>query len=89
MFSKGSLLVFAIFLLITFEITAGELASNHESHEVKEAKYVDNAREYYMGGLGVGRLINRKLRQSYGPGYKVSPNLPIGYKAVPCCRKHP
>lgn len=51
---------------------------------MKEAKYVHNAREYYNGGLGVGRFINRRLTQSNAPGYGNPPNLPIGYPA-PCC----
>ncbi|KAK1428344.1 hypothetical protein QVD17_17177 [Tagetes erecta] len=69
MFSKICLLLFAI-LLMTSEITARELSSNHES------KYVDDAREYYTGIVGVVGFINRRLKQN--------PDLPPTYDD-PCC----
>ncbi|KAJ0955515.1 hypothetical protein HanPSC8_Chr01g0003771 [Helianthus annuus] len=63
MILKRFLLVFVVVLIITSEITAKELASNHES-EVEDAKYVHDVNEYYKGGLGVGGFINRKLKQA-------------------------
>ncbi|KAF5820583.1 hypothetical protein HanXRQr2_Chr01g0003831 [Helianthus annuus] len=73
MFLKRFLLVFVVVLIITSEITAKELASNHES-EVEDAKYVHDVNEYYKGGLGVGGFINRKLKQAGYPSIPLPPN---------------
>ncbi|KAM0050682.1 hypothetical protein Hdeb2414_s0007g00226691 [Helianthus debilis subsp. tardiflorus] len=80
MFLKRFFLVFVVVLIITSEISAKELASNHES-EVEDAKYVDDVNEYYKGGLGVGGFINRKLKQAGYPSLPLPPNG--GYGSVP------
>ncbi|KAF5820581.1 hypothetical protein HanPI659440_Chr01g0003551 [Helianthus annuus] len=79
MISKRLLLVFAVVLLISSEITANELPSNVNESELEDAKY---DREYYKGGLGVGGFTNRRLKQS-APVY----NNPDPPTYTPCCFK--